>query len=123
MCHQQSGGGAQKLRPSIALSGDFPVILAGARYALVSGMKPPSEARKRTLALQERTLSFSTGVNLACPVRFTNVPSATVWGQLVRAADSTSKAWLGSPEAAAGYATRCPKYLALAPSSIAPTAR
>ena len=55
-----------------------------------SGMKPPSEARKRTLALQERTLSFSTGVNLACPVRFTNVPSATVWGQLVRAADSTS---------------------------------
>jgi len=53
-------------------------------------MKPPSEARKRTLALQERTQRFSTGVNLACPERFTNVPSATVWGQLVRAADSTS---------------------------------
>ncbi|MDO8681015.1 MAG: four helix bundle protein [Acidobacteriota bacterium] len=53
-------------------------------------MKPPSEARKRTLALQERTLRFSTGINLACPERFTNVPSATVWGQLVRAADSTS---------------------------------
>jgi four helix bundle protein len=53
-------------------------------------MKPLSEARKRTLALQERTLTFSTGVNLACPERFTKVTSRTVWGQLVRAADSTS---------------------------------
>ncbi len=35
-------------------------------------------------------MTFSTGVNLACPERFTKVTSATVWGQLVRAADSTS---------------------------------
>ena len=53
-------------------------------------MKPPSDARKRTIALQERTLTFTTGVNLACPTKFTNLPSATVWGQLVRAADSAS---------------------------------
>jgi four helix bundle protein len=53
-------------------------------------MKPPSDARKRTLALQERALKFTTGVNLACPAKFTNLPSATVWGQLVRAADSVS---------------------------------
>lgn len=53
-------------------------------------MKTPSDARKRTLALQERALRFSTGVNLACPNQFTNLPSATVWRQLVRAADSVS---------------------------------
>ena len=53
-------------------------------------MKPPSDARKRTLALQERALVFSTGVSLACPNQFTNIPSATVWRQLVRCADSVS---------------------------------
>lgn len=53
-------------------------------------MKPPSEARRRTLALQERALQFTTGVNLACPSKFTSLPSATIWGQLVRAADSVS---------------------------------
>jgi four helix bundle protein len=53
-------------------------------------MKSPSEARKRTLALQERALTFSTGVSLACPRHFTNLPSATIWRQLVRAADSVS---------------------------------
>ena len=53
-------------------------------------MKPPSEARKRTLALQERALRFTTAINLACPDKFTNLPSATVWGQLVRSADSAS---------------------------------
>jgi four helix bundle protein len=53
-------------------------------------MKPPSDARKRTLALQERALKFSTGVNLACPNQFANLPSATVWRQLVRCADSVS---------------------------------
>lgn len=53
-------------------------------------MKEPSEARKRTLALQERALVFSTGVNMACPRHFTSVPSATIWRQLVRAADSVS---------------------------------
>jgi four helix bundle protein len=53
-------------------------------------MKEPSDARKRTLALQERALRFATGVNRACPEQFTNLPSATVWRQLVRAADSVS---------------------------------
>ena len=51
-------------------------------------MKEPSDARKRTLALQARALKFSTGVLTACPLRFTNLPSETVWRQLVRAADS-----------------------------------
>jgi four helix bundle protein len=53
-------------------------------------MNPPSEARNRTLALQERALRFSTGVNTACPSEFANIPSATIWRQLVRAADSVS---------------------------------
>jgi len=53
-------------------------------------MKTPTEARKRTLALQERALKFTTAINLACPSRFTNLPSATAWGQLVRAADSVT---------------------------------
>lgn len=53
-------------------------------------MREPSDARKRTLALQERALRFSAGVNAACPKHFHDVPSATVWGQLVRAADSVS---------------------------------
>src|SRR5687768_14024619 len=51
---------------------------------------PISEARKRTLALQQRALKFSTGVNANCPRRFTSIPSETVWRQLVRAADSVS---------------------------------
>jgi four helix bundle protein len=51
---------------------------------------PISEARKRTLALQQRALKFSTGVNVNCPRRFTSIPSETVWRQLVRAADSVS---------------------------------
>lgn len=59
-------------------------------FAPLLGMKTPSDARKRTIALQERALKFTTGVNLACPGKFTNLPSATVWGQLVRAADSVS---------------------------------
>jgi four helix bundle protein len=53
-------------------------------------MKTPSEARQRTLALQARALKFSTGVLSACPLRFTNIASETVWRQLVRAADSVS---------------------------------
>jgi four helix bundle protein len=53
-------------------------------------MKEPSDKRKRTLALQDRALRFSTSVNTACPAHFTNKPSATAWNQLVRAADSTS---------------------------------
>jgi four helix bundle protein len=53
-------------------------------------MKEPSEKRKRTLALQERPLRFSTGVIGCCPERFSGPASARVWDQLVRAADSTS---------------------------------
>ena len=53
-------------------------------------MKEPSEKRKRTLALHERALRFSNGVNNSCPRAFTNLPSSVVWGQLVRSADSTS---------------------------------
>jgi four helix bundle protein len=53
-------------------------------------MKEPSDARKRTLALQERAVRFSAAINTACPKRFRDLPSSTVWGQLVRAADSVS---------------------------------
>lgn len=53
-------------------------------------MKEPSEKRKRTLALHDRALRFTNAVNTACPSHFTNTPSATAWGQLVRAADGTS---------------------------------
>jgi four helix bundle protein len=54
-------------------------------------MREPSPARKRTLALQARARTFSIAVNAACPKRFTDLPSETLWGQLVRAADSASK--------------------------------
>jgi four helix bundle protein len=53
-------------------------------------MKEPSEARKRTLALQARAIQFSVAVNHCCPHSFVNIPSNVVWNQLVRAADSTS---------------------------------
>ena len=53
-------------------------------------MKEPSAARKRTLALRERALTFSTNVNQSYPAGPMNYPSEIVWGQLVRAADSTS---------------------------------
>ena len=53
-------------------------------------MKEPSEKRKRTLALHDRALRFSNAVNISCPTYFSNKPSATVWDQLVRAADGTS---------------------------------
>ena len=53
-------------------------------------MREPSAARKRTLALQARATAFSVAVNAACPDQFFNKPSAIVWEQLVRAADSTS---------------------------------
>jgi len=54
------------------------------------GMKEPSVKRQRTLALHERALRFSVNVNSACPRHFSDLPSHTVWGQLIRAADSTS---------------------------------
>ncbi|HEX8031371.1 MAG TPA: four helix bundle protein [Vicinamibacterales bacterium] len=53
-------------------------------------MKEPSPKRQRTLALHERAIRFSVNVNACCPEYFSNLPSRTVWGQLVRAADSTS---------------------------------
>ena len=53
-------------------------------------MKEPSEKRKRTLALHDRVIRFSTDVNLCCPEQFSNIPSRRVWDQLVRAADGTS---------------------------------
>ena len=53
-------------------------------------MKEPSERRQRTLALHDRAIRFSVGVNACCPQRFSNVPSKTIWENLVRAADSTS---------------------------------
>jgi four helix bundle protein len=52
-------------------------------------MKEPSEARKRTLALQARAITFSTNVNRSYPTAM-NYPSEIVWNQLVRAADGTS---------------------------------
>jgi len=53
-------------------------------------MKELSLKRKRTLALHERAIRFSVNVNACCPEYFSTVPSKTVWGQLVRAADSAS---------------------------------
>ena len=66
-------------------------------------MKEPSDARKRTLALQERATRFSVAVNTACPRQFHDIPSHTVWQQLVRAADSTSNN-LGEADDAASTA-------------------
>ncbi len=63
-------------------------------------MKEPSEKRKRTLALQDRALRFSVGVNACCPQRFSNLPSSVVWGQLVRAADGASNNLIEADDAA-----------------------
>lgn len=62
----------------------------GRAFAATCGMKEPSAKRKRTLALHERALRFSVGVNSCCPAQFSNLPSKIIWNQLVRAADSTS---------------------------------
>src|SRR5215204_2890493 len=53
-------------------------------------MKVPSDKRKRTLALHERTIRFSTNVNSCYPSTPMTLPSRRVWDQLIRAADSTS---------------------------------
>ncbi|HEX8032076.1 MAG TPA: four helix bundle protein [Vicinamibacterales bacterium] len=53
-------------------------------------MKEPSDARKRTLALQDRAIKFSVAVSKCCPTSRMDIPSNVVWGQLVRAADSAS---------------------------------
>ena len=62
----------------------------GRPFAPNCGMKEPSAKRKRTLALHDRALGFSANVNACCPKRFSDIPSETVWRQLVRAGDSTS---------------------------------
>lgn len=80
----------------------FLANLNGLALAAVTTMKSPSAARERTLALQRRALAFSTGVNIACPRRFTNIPSETVWRQLVRAADSVSNNLTEADEAVSG---------------------
>src|SRR5688500_6715852 len=69
---------------------DFLVKPTGASFAPVMRMKPLSDARRRTIALQQRALRFSTSININCPKHFTSIPSETVWRQLVRAADSVS---------------------------------
>ena len=56
----------------------------------MDGMKEPSDKRKRSLALHERAIRFSTNVNACCPECPMTLPSRRVWDQLVRAADSTS---------------------------------
>ena len=56
----------------------------------MTAMKQPSEARRRTEALQERAIVFSTNVNQSYPTCRLTAPAETVWGQLIRAADSTS---------------------------------
>ena len=53
-------------------------------------MKEPSDKRKRTLALHERAIRFSTNVNACYPSIPMTLPSRRVWDQLVRAADSAS---------------------------------
>jgi four helix bundle protein len=53
-------------------------------------MREPSAARRRTLALHERAIRFSTDVNRSFPEAPMNRPSTIVWDQLIRAADSAS---------------------------------
>ena len=64
--------------------------LVGAAIAARNRMKEPSAARRRTLALHERAIRFSTNVNQSYPQSRMSYPSEVVCGQLVRAADSTS---------------------------------
>ena len=44
-------------------------------------------------------MTFRTRVNVACPRRFTNIPSERVWRQLLRAADSVSNTLTDADEA------------------------
>lgn len=80
----------------------IPANLIGLALAALRRMKAPSPAREKTLALQRRALTFRTGVNLARPQRFTNIPSETVWRQLVRAADSVWNSLTEAGEAVSG---------------------
>jgi hypothetical protein len=70
--------------------GDFRTKPRGVTFAAVGCMKEPSPARKRTLALQERAIQFSTNVNQSYPQTEMNYPSEIVWEQLARAADGAS---------------------------------
>ena len=72
----------------------------GLLIAAKPAMKEPSDKRKRTLALHDRALRFSVGVNACCPQRFSSLPSSVVWGQLVRAADSVSNNLIEADDAA-----------------------
>lgn len=80
----------QLLRPSPGDFAGFRPKPCGLRIAPSWCMKPPSEKRLRTLALQDRAKTFSVGVNACCPERPPNIPSRTVWEQLAAAADSVS---------------------------------
>ena len=82
--------GGAFLRTGCRLEHHFGLISKAPRIASARWMKELSAKRKRTLALQERAIRFSVDVNACCPEYFSNLPSKTVWGQLVRAADSTS---------------------------------
>ena len=62
----------------------------GRAIAVLGGMKEPSAARQRTVALQNRAIRFSTNVNQSYPPGAMNYPSQVVWQQLVRAADGAS---------------------------------
>lgn len=81
-----------------------PANVTGLSLAALLCMKAPSPAREKTLALQRRALTFRKGVNLARPQRFTNIPSETIWRQLVRAADSVSNSLTEAGEAVSGPA-------------------
>jgi four helix bundle protein len=63
---------------------------SGAIVAPLKLMKEPSEARKRTIALQQRAIRFSVNICRSCPPAGLNIPSSVVWNQLVRAADGAS---------------------------------
>jgi four helix bundle protein len=78
------------LRTPASLQAVSRLITTESRLHRLMAMKEPSPKRKRTLALHERALTFSVNVNACCPQYFSNIPSETVWGQLVRAADSAS---------------------------------
>lgn len=64
--------------------------LSGVCFAVLTGMKQPSPARRRTAALHDRAIRFSTNVNQSYPKTPMSYPSEVVWKQLVRCADSAS---------------------------------
>ena len=74
-------------------------------------MKEPSEARKRTQALHERAIQFSTNVNRSYPEERMNYPSEVVWGQLIRAADGILGLVVDSQELSVAGATFLPSEL------------